>query len=249
MTGKFFGLGVGPGDPELVTLKAIRILGEVNTICVPVSSADRDSLALQVVKGLVEKEFEQLELSFPMSRDRSVLEKSWAEAGEAVARQVGQGRKVAFVTIGDPMFYSTYAYVLGYLKRYHPAVECETVPGVTAMAACASLAGIPLAEADESLVVIPAAYGLDYLEEVLKRFDNVVLMKVNRKVDEVLGLLERTGMSGRAVYFSRCGYGDQFFTGDIESLAGQKMDYMSLMIVKKKGINNINADPAGGMDK
>ena len=243
MTGKFFGLGVGPGDPELVTLKAVRILGEVDTICVPVSSAERDSLALQVVRGLVEKEYEQLELSFPMSRDRSVLEKSWAEAGEAVARQVSLGRKVAFVTIGDPMFYSTYAYVLGYLRRNHPAMECETVPGVMAMAACASLAGIPLAEADESLVIIPAAYGLDDLEDVLKRFDNVVLMKVNRKVDEVLGLLEKTGMGGRAVYFSRCGYHDQFFTDDIESLAGQKMDYMSLMLVKKNGRDGIKADP------
>ncbi|HBV96751.1 MAG: precorrin-2 C20-methyltransferase [Peptococcaceae bacterium BICA1-7] len=249
MTGKFYGLGVGPGDPELVTLKAVRILGEVDTICVPVSSADRDSLALQVVRGIAKKEFELLELSFPMSRDRSVLEKSWAEAGDAVAREVNLGRKVAFVTIGDPMFYSTYAYVLKYLKTNHPSVQCETVPGVMAMAACASLAGIPLAEAEESLVIIPAAYGVDDLEDVLKRFDNVVLMKVNRRVDEVLSLLERTEMSGRAVYFSRCGYRDQFFTADIDTLAGQKMDYMSLMIVKKKGIGNINANPAGGIKK
>jgi precorrin-2/cobalt-factor-2 C20-methyltransferase len=247
MTGKFYGLGVGPGDPELVTLKAVRILGEVDTICVPRSSADKDSLALKVVRDLVKKEFSLLDLSFPMSRDRAVLEKSWAEAGETVARQVDQGRKVAFVTIGDPMFYSTYAYVLGYLKKNHPQVPCETVPGVMAMAACASMAGIPLAEAEESLAVIPAAYGLEDLEDVLNRFDNVVLMKVNRKVDEVLDLLERKGMGERAVYFSRCGYSDQFFTDNLRGLAGQKMDYMSLVLVKKKGVNSDSQ--AGGIKK
>lgn len=235
MAGKFYGLGVGPGDPGLITLKAYRILEEVDMLCVPRSSADRDSLALQVVTGLVKKDFHRLELSFPMSRDRSVLEESWAAAGEEVARNVRRGSRVAFVTIGDPMFYSTYGYVLKHLKSRHPDLETETVPGVMAMSACASLLGVPLAEGDESLAVLPAAYGLDHLAEVLTSYDNVVLMKVNKKMEEVAGLLDRLGLGGRAVYFSRCGYGDQFVTADLEELAGKRLDYMSLLIVKKKG--------------
>ncbi|MFZ5643976.1 MAG: precorrin-2 C(20)-methyltransferase [Bacillota bacterium] len=237
MAGKFYGLGVGPGDPELVTIKALRILKEVDTICVPRSSSDRESLALQVVKGLVDREYQQLDLSFPMSRDRAVLETSWAAAGEAVAERVAKGERVAFLTIGDPMFYSTYGYVLGYLKNLYPDIKCETVPGVMAMSACSSLAGIPLTEAEESLVVLPAAYGLSELEDALDRFDNVVLMKVNRRIDEVLSVLDKRGIKDRALYFSRCGYENQYFTSDLESLAGKSLDYMSLLIIKKKGMD------------
>jgi len=97
--------------------------------------------------------------------------------------------------------------------------------------------GIPLTEGDESLVVLPAAYGLEELEEALRKFDNVVLMKVNRKMEEVRGLLERLGMQGKALYFSRCGYSDQYVTDNLDSLEGRKLDYMSLLIIKKKGFS------------
>ncbi len=249
MAGKFYGLGVGPGDPDLITLKAFRILEEVNLLCVPRSSSDRDSLALQVVKRLTGRETERLELSFPMSSERPVLEKSWAAAGEEVARKVRQGNRVAFVTIGDPMFYSTYAYVLRHLKFHHPDLETETVPGVTAMSACASALGIPLAEGDESVAVLPAVYGLKDLEKVVREFDNVVLMKVNKKVGEVAALLDRLGMRGKAVYFSRCGYGDQYVTANLDDLAGRRLDYMSLLIIKKRGFAGDTQAGAGGMNR
>lgn len=235
MAGRFYGLGVGPGDPGLITLKAYRILQEVDTICAPRSSGDRDSLALQVARGAVKKEFDYLDLYFPMSRDKNVLEQSWAKAGEEVALKVGLGCRVAFVTIGDPMFYSTYGYLLDYLKRKHPGMETETVPGVMAMSACTSLLGVPLAEGEETIAVIPAAYGIEELEDTIKRFDNVVLMKVNRKTDEVVELLHRLGLKDNAAYFSRCGYTDQYYTTDLGGLSGQQLDYMSLLIIKKKG--------------
>ena len=247
MAGKFYGLGVGPGDPGLITLKAFRILEEVDMLCVPRSSADRDSLALQVVRGLTGREYRQLELSFPMSRDRAVLEESWAAAGQEVAREVAGGTRVAFVTIGDPMFYSTYGYVLRYLRERHPELETETVPGVMAMSACSSVLGVPLTEGEESLAVLPAAYGLEELERVLESFDNVVLMKVNRKLDEVAGLLERLGLKGKAAYISRCGYSDQYHTTDLEALAGKRLDYMSLLIIKKKGFSAGGPVKNGGM--
>lgn len=235
MAGKFYGLGVGPGDPGLITVKAYRILEEVDTICVPRSSADRESLALQVVRGVVKKDFDYLDLSFPMSRDKNVLEQSWEKAGEEVARRVLAGHNVAFVTIGDPMFYSTYGYLLEYLVKKHPGLETETVPGVMAMSACTSLLGVPLAEGEETIAIIPAAYGLEELESAIRSFDNIVLMKVNRKIDEVRRLLDRLGLKDNAAYFSRCGYTDQYFTADLDSLSGQKLDYMSLLIIKKKG--------------
>ncbi len=246
MAGKFYGLGVGPGDPDLITVKALRILQKADILCVPRSSSDKESLALQVVQCVIKKEFDLLDLLFPMSRDRKVLEESWAAAGESVAKKVMQGQDVAFVTIGDPMFYSTYGYLLDYIRKNFPDIETETIPGVMAMSACTSLVGIPLTEGEESLVVLPAAYGLEELEDALKKYDNVVLMKVNRKMEEVRGLLKRLDLQGKALYFSRCGYTDQYVTDNLDSLEGHRLDYMSLLIIKKKGFSLTGI--SGGLD-
>lgn len=235
MPGKFYGIGVGPGDPELLTFKAFRALGEVDVLCVPRSSADRESLALAVVEKTLPKKFELMELHFPMSKDQEVLRDSWNKAGEAVAGQVRAGRRVAFVTIGDPMLYSTYGYVLRYIKENYPGLATETVPGVTAFSACASFVGSPLVEGDETLAVVPAAYDLERLKKALASFDNVVIMKVNRRFSEVLALLKEMGLADRGVYINRCGYEDQYHTRDLDSLTGKKLDYMSLLIVRKRG--------------
>lgn len=236
MPGKFYGIGVGPGDPELLTFKAFRVLERVDVLCVPKSSADKDSLALAVVEKALLRKYDLLELHFPMSKDPGVLRDSWNEAGEAVAGQVRAGRLVVFVTIGDPMLYSTYGYVLRYLKEYHSDLEVETIPGVTAFSACASFTGAPLVEGDETLAVVPAAYDLERLKQALDNFDNVVVMKVNRRFPEVLALLKELGLADKAVYINRCGYEDQYYTRDLDSLLDSRLDYMSLLIVRKRGI-------------
>lgn len=235
MAGKFYGVGVGPGDPELLTFKAYRTLLECEIVCVPKSADDRDSLALNPVRNKLPGGFKLLELSFPMSRDVKALEESWSKAGEEIAALVQKGWKVAFLTIGDPLFYSTYGYVLRYLKKNYPEIETETIPGVTSLSACSACLRIPLAEGKETLAVLPAAYGTDDLKRVLQSFDNVVLMKVNRRLPEVVAILEELGLKEKAVFASRCGYTDQFFTRNLESLLEQPLDYMSMLIVKKRG--------------
>lgn len=236
MAGKFYGIGVGPGEPELMTVKACRTLAGVDVLCVPKSSAGRESLALSVVGKMVPREFEYLELHFPMSKDPVVLKKSWDEAGEAVARQVQAGRRLAFVTIGDPMFYSTYGYVLSYLQNHYPGLETETIPGITAFSACAAATQTPLVEADENMAVVPAAYDLGKLKDALLTFDSVVVMKVNRRFPEVYGLLKELNLLGCAEYVSRCGYEDQYITRDMDELLNKKLDYMSILIVRKRGL-------------
>jgi precorrin-2/cobalt-factor-2 C20-methyltransferase len=235
MTGKFYGIGVGPGNPELITVMAFRILQETDIVCVPKSYAGRDSLALSVVKSFLKEDVETLELSFPMSKDRKVLEESWEAAGELVAARVKEGKKVSFVTIGDPLFYSTYGYLLAHLRNNHPALPVETVPGITAMAACSALLQQPLAEGDETLAVVPAAYGLEKLKDILDNFDNVVLMKVHRRLPEVVKLLKDMGLADNAVLYNRCGYQDGFYVTDLDELDGVTVDYMSLLIVRKRG--------------
>ncbi len=235
MKGKIYGIGVGPGDPELLTLKAHRILKEVDVLCVPKSREEKDSLALSIVTKAVDREFTVLELLFPMTHDKEVLRSSWDEAAEQMVEKAREGRSLAFITIGDPMFYSTYAYVLERVKRHHQDIEIETVPGITAFAACSSFVNEPLTEGDEKLAVIPAAYGVPAIREALEKYDNVVLMKVNRLYDEVAGLLKEMHLLDKAVYISRCGYEDQFYSTDIEGLVGRKKDYMSVMFIRRAG--------------
>lgn len=235
MKGKIFGIGVGPGDPELLTLKAYRILKEVDVLCIPKSREDKDSLALSIVSQAVDREFEVLELLFPMTHDKAVLKEHWDKATESMVQKAREGKSLAFVTIGDAMFYSTYAYVLERVKRQYPDVEMETVPGITAFAACSSFINEPLTEAHEKLAVIPAVYSIDAIRTALENNENVVLMKVNKLYDEVVGLLREMNLLGKAVYISRCGYPDQYYTTDVESLVGKEKDYMSIMIIRKAG--------------
>lgn len=240
MKGKFYGIGVGPGDPELITLKAHRILQEVDVVCVPKSYADKDSLALTVAQDSLQDKVARLELSFPMSKDKKVLEESWAKAGEEVAALVQEGKKVAFITIGDPMFYSTYGYVLAYLKDVYPAIETETIPGIMAMAACASLLQEPLAEADETIVVLPAAYGIGQLKEIIQQFDNVVLMKVSRRLPEVVDMLKSLGLEHNAMLYNRCGYEGGYHISDLDEMKSIEPNYMSLLIIRKRAYRKMN---------
>ncbi|HOV80609.1 MAG TPA: precorrin-2 C(20)-methyltransferase [Bacillota bacterium] len=236
LPGKFYGIGVGPGEPELITLRAYRALEKVDILFVPRSSREGQSLAKTVVEKLLPLKSEIIELHFPMSKDEETLKTVWEDAGRMVAGKMLEGFDVAFVTIGDPMLYSTYGYLLRYLKKNHPDLEIETVPGITAFSACASYIKASLAEGDETLAVVPGAYDLEKLKHALINYDNVVVMKVNRRYPEVLDLLKELGLANKAVYVSRCGYSDQFYTRDLESLLGRRLDYMSLMIIRKRGI-------------
>jgi precorrin-2/cobalt-factor-2 C20-methyltransferase len=239
MQGKIYGIGVGPGDPELLTIKAVRLLNEVDVICVPKSRAEKESLALSIARASVKKDVEVMELLFPMTHDKDVLKQHWDEATDKIAAEARKGKSLAFITIGDPMFYSTYAYVLERVKRNFNDIQIETIPGITAFAACSSFINEPLTEGDERLAVIPAAYGIHAIREALENYDNVVLMKINRMYDEVAGLLKEMNLLEKAVYISRCGYEDQFYTTGIEDVIGQEKDYMSIMIVRKAGWKNL----------
>lgn len=235
MKGKIYGIGVGPGDPELLTLKAYRVLKNVDILCVPKSRAEKDSLALSIARGVVDRDFEVLELLFPMTHDKQTLQEHWDKATGQMAEKAREGKSLAFITIGDPMFYSTYAYVLERIKKFYQDISIETIPGITAFAACSSFINEPLTEGDEKLIVIPAAYGISAIREALENYENVVLMKVNRMFDEVAALLAELGLMGNAVYISRCGYEDQFYTTDIQGQVGRDKDYMSIVIVRKAG--------------
>ena len=183
--GKLYGIGVGPGDSELVTLKAARILGSVPVIFSPKSSKEKDSIALSIVKPILEKREDYSKMMivapiFPMIEDKDELEKIWDSASELIAQYLDTGRDVAFITLGDTSIFSTYSYVQ---KRLIDRYEIETVPGITSFTACAAARNKALVEQNQILTVVPKID--DRVEEVLEYSDSIVLMKASRNTTEL----------------------------------------------------------------
>ena len=183
--GKLYGIGVGPGDTELLTLKAARILKTVPVIFSPKSSKEKDSIALSIVKPILEEREDYKRLMivapiFPMIEDKSELEKIWDSASEMIGQYLDSGRDVAFVTLGDTSVFSTYSYVQ---KRLMGKYEIETIPGITSFTACAATKNKALVEQNQVLTIVPKID--DRLEQILEYSDSIVLMKASRNTTEL----------------------------------------------------------------
>jgi precorrin-2/cobalt-factor-2 C20-methyltransferase len=236
MTGKFYGVGVGPGAPDLLTLRAANILKTVDVVCIPRSSADKDSVALKVAGPHIPAGATIIEVSTPMTREREVLEAEWRRGAEKIAGYLRQGKNVAFITIGDAMLFSTYTYLMKQVRSILPEAEVESVPGVTSFAAAAAHLNIPLAEGGEKLAIIPAVEEPEDVRPVLEQFPNAVLMKAAGKYEELVDILDELGLKDKAVFVSKLGYPDQYVTYDLDSLRNTKRDYLSLILVKREGL-------------
>lgn len=224
--GKFYGVGVGPGDPQLLTLKAVEVLQRTDYVAVPKSRLERDSVAWEIAKGHCRAQVGKVELELPMTSELEVLEKAWDSGAEKIRRLLEQGDTVAFITLGDPSLYSTYTYLLEKLKSKIPLENIETVPGIMALSAAAARLNLPLAEGDEPLLILPSAEMLeDYLD-----FSNLVMMKVSRRLPEILSQLR--GRERECVLISRVGHPSERIEWNPQELEGEKIDYLSLLIVK-----------------
>ncbi len=235
MTGTFYGVGVGPGDPELMTLKAVKVLKASRAIVVPRSrDTASGSQALGIAGKIVDLSGKEIiEIAFPMTKDRFELESARKDAALRIAGILKDGRDAAFITLGDPVLYSTFSYLIPFVKEILPGADVKIIPGVTSFSAAASAMGCPIAEADETVAIIPAAYGLEGLEEALKEFDTVVIMKVNKAIDEVAGVIRGLGLSGNAFLVSRASLPDEEIVTDMGSIAGTRPGYFSTIIVRK----------------
>ena len=188
--GKLIGIGVGPGDTELVTLKAAKVLKSVPVVFSPKSSKEKESIALSIVRPILEerKDYKRLmivEPIFPMIENKKELEKIWTSASELIAQYLNTGRDVAFITLGDPSIFSTYSYVQ---KRLIDKYEIETIPGITSFTACAAAKNKALVEQNDILTIVPKID--DRLEEILDYSDSIVLMKASRNTSRLESTIE-----------------------------------------------------------
>lgn len=231
---KIYAVGVGPGDPELLTRKAERILREVPVICAPTASPADSSYALSLVEPFLERDRQEVIIQvFPMRMDQAGLEEFWETAAAEVVERVRMGNDVAFITIGDPFLYSTFLYLYRIFREKYPDIPVEVVPGIPSINAAAIAAGIPLGMGAERIAIIPAAFEQENLRKTLAEFDTVVLMKMSRVFDGIYELLRELGLEQKAVYVSRVGSPEQEVVFDLARLVGQKLDYLSLLIVRK----------------
>ena len=231
---KIYAVGVGPGDPELLTRKAERIIREVRVICAPTASPLDSSYALSIVEPFLDRDRQEVIIQiFPMRMDQAGLEEFWETAAAEAAEKVRQGKDVAFITIGDPFLYSTFLYLYRIFREKYPDIPLEVVPGISSINAAAVAAGFPLGMASERIAIIPAAFEQENLTKTLLEFDTVVLMKMSRVFDGIYELLQELGLEQKAVYVSRVGTPEEEVVFDLASLVGRKLDYLSLLIVKK----------------
>lgn len=229
---RLIAVGVGPGDPELITLKGVRLLQEADIVLTPVGDRSDTSVARTIVEAHLDPRRQQvLSQVSPMTTERSRLETIWANAAEDVGNWIDQGRTVAFVTLGDPCLYSTFLHLWAALQRGKQQVEVEIVPGVNSFTAAAALAGVPLGLFEDRLAVLPSTADEGQLMQALGEFETVVLMKVNRHFDKILRLLERTGRTSGAVFVKRAGLSGQEVLTELGMVGEQDLDYLSLIIV------------------
>jgi precorrin-2/cobalt-factor-2 C20-methyltransferase len=228
---------VGPGDPELLTRKAERILRSVDVICAPTGAAESDSYALSIVEQFIDRSRQEVLIQlFPMRKDQQGLDPFWEEAADQVAQRVAQGKNVAFITIGDPFLYSTYLYIHRIFLAKYPEIAIEVVPGVSSILASSAASGVPLGLASERIAILPAVYESDELKRTMEEFDTVVLMKVSRVFDRVYAVLRELGRERFSVFVRRVGSAEEEVQFDLESLLGKKLDYLSMLIVRKNSL-------------
>ncbi|WP_239617622.1 precorrin-2 C(20)-methyltransferase [Cohnella mopanensis] len=232
--GILYGLGVGPGDPELITVKAFRILRESPVIAYPRKKKGAKSYALTITELYVNtEEKEMIGLTFPMTRDREALEMQWNKTVDTVWTHIEQGKNVAFVTEGDPMIYSTFIHLMRLMQERHPEVEIRSIPGISSVNASASRLGIPLADGDEQIAIVPAMDDYDAMRHAIESHHCVVLIKVAKVIDLMIRVLGDLGLLDKASVLTKVTSSEEMIWRDIRVLEGRELEYLTLMVVRK----------------
>ena len=232
--GTLFGIGVGPGDPDLITLKAMNTLKGVDVVFAAASTTNSHSLAEKIVTPHLKEGVLIKRLNFPMTRDRNILDAAWRENAEIVIATLKKGQDAALITLGDPLTYSTFGYVMRMIRESTQEIPIKIIPGITSYQAGSASAGVILAEGEESFTVVSGALGSENLKKVIESTDTVVVLKVYRNYKEIFDTLNELDLTDKSVLISKCGLEGEEIFRDIKERPDSLPPYLSLLLIKKK---------------
>ena len=230
--GTLYGISVGPGDPELITIKGLRSLQQASVVAFPTGIQGKPGIAQQIIAPLLMPQQQQLALKFPYVQDMTVLTGAWQVAATQVWEYLQQDRDVAFACEGDVSFYSTFNYLAQTLQQLHPEAVIKLVPGVCSPMAVASVLGLPLTIRQERLVVLPALYQVGELEAILEWADVVVLLKVSSVYEQVWKVLQQKSLLHTSWVVERATLPDMVIHADLSDRPHLKLPYFSLLIIQ-----------------
>ena len=226
------GLGVGPGDPDLITVKALTCLEQAAVVAYPRGRQGAPGLAQRIIADRLAPHQHQLPLDFPYVLEAEILEDAWQKAAEQVWQVLRQGQDVVFACEGDLGFYSTFTYLAQALAAHHPNLIIRRVPGICSPMAAVSALGIPLTLQSDKLVILPAFYGLADLDQALDWAEVTVLLKVNSVYPQVWALLQRRQLLHQSSVVVRASQPDQEIYDDLSRYPELQLPYFSLMVIR-----------------
>jgi len=233
--GTFYGIGVGPGDPDLLTVKAVKTLGRMEVIFTASSTKNDYSVAYEIAKEHIPGTARVISLPFRMSTRQEERERARRDNAEKVLRILEQGQDAAFLTLGDPLTYSTFSYLAATLRSLNPRLSIQTVPGITSYQAAASRLLLPLCEGDESLLILSGTEGGAELRKVVNEVDHVVMLKTYKNFNHILSTLEELNLVDKTIGISRCGLEGEEIIRDIRRFKDLHPPYFTLLLINPKG--------------
>jgi precorrin-2/cobalt-factor-2 C20-methyltransferase len=233
MLGTLYGVGVGPGDPELLTVKAYRRLKEADVIAYPKKQRGSKSYAQTIIEAYFnESEKEMLGLIFPMTKHEETLQTKWTEIVEKVYETLRTGKNVAFITEGDPLLYSTFIHLMRIMQERYPDVRIEVVPGISSVNAAAARLQLPLADGDEHIAIVPARDDYETMKKAIEEHDCVVFIKVAKVIDMMIRILRELDLLHKASVVTKV-TAEEEIVWNVEQLEGAELEYLTLMVVRK----------------
>jgi len=230
--GKLFGVGVGPGDPELLTMKAVRVIKAADVIFTAASTKNTYSLAVEIASPYISPDVPVNILSFPMTKDIHTAEIAWTENARMIADVLKRGLNAVFLTLGDPTTYSTFGYILKKMKCIMPEANIETVPGITSFHAASARLNRILVEGEESLLITSGAFGGDRIRNV-DGVENIAIVKAYKNIKDINQALKDTDLYKRSVAVTNCGRDNEEIINDIDELENSAPDYWTLILASK----------------
>ncbi len=233
LPGAFYGIGVGPGDPDLSPVKAVKILPTVDVIFAAASTKNAHSLAVDIARPHIPDTVTVRRLAFPMTRDRAKTQPAWETHAVTILETLRRGRSAAFLTLGDPLTYSTYGYIIESLKQKAPELSIVTVPGITSFQAASAAVNTALVEGEESFAVVAGTADRERLRRLADCADNLVILKAYKNLPDILSILESTGRTSTSIAVCNIGMADETVVPDVTTLIDRKPNYWTLIVSRK----------------